>query len=98
MSDSTSYNENGNLSNEEVVKKALDELDTEFTSDQMAEYLMDTNWTTYKMFEDLASDYLSGSEEYRKGIDCACAALTGWNFYSIAAQMLSKAKERENGL
>lgn len=95
MSDSTSYNENENLSNEEIVKKALEELDMEFTSDQMAEYLMDPEWTTYKMFEDLASDYLNGSEEYRKGIDCACAALTGWNLYSLAEQMLSKAKEHE---
>ena len=95
MSESTSCNENENLSNEEIVKKALNELDMEFTADQMAEYLMDPEWTTYKMFEDLASDYLHGSEDYRKGIDNACAALTGWSLRSIAEQMLSKAKEHE---
>ena len=45
------------------------------------------------MFEGLASDYLNGSADVRKGIDLACSALTGWNLSSIADQILERAAE-----
>lgn len=80
------------MENEEKVKlieKALD-VDRDITADIMTELLMDPNWTTWKMFEGLASDYLNANEEVRKGIDLACSALTGWNLSSIAEKILDR--------
>ena len=59
----------------------------------MTELLRDENWSTYKMYEDLLSSWLNGSEDYRKGLDDALSTLTGWNLKSITKQLLTKASE-----
>ena len=65
----------------------------ELSSEHMSELLTDVDYSTYKMFESLASDYQSASEEVRKGIDIACSALTGWYFTSIAKAIVEKFKK-----
>lgn len=77
----------------DAIQEVLDTVDREITAEVMSELLMDDGWTTWKMFEGLASDYLNGSADVRKGIDLACSALTGWNLSSIADQILERAAE-----
>ena len=60
------------------------------TAEYMAELLMDTDVSTWKMFEELAIDYLNGTEEFRKGMDAATATLTGWYIPTIAEQLIDK--------
>jgi len=82
---------------EENVKEIKDLLESDYnmdvSSETMSELLMDENWSTYKMFEDLASIYLEGNDDVKKGIDLACSALTGWNLGSIAKKVKEKFKE-----
>jgi hypothetical protein len=75
------------------IREVLETVDREITAEVMSELLMDDNWSTWKMFEGLASDYLNGSADVRKGIDLACSALTGWYLSSIADQILERAAE-----
>ena len=75
------------------ISEVLDTVDREITAEVMSVLLMDENWSTWKMFESLASDYLMGSADVRRGIDLACSALTGWNLTSIADQILERAAE-----
>ena len=77
-----------------IVDQALDTADREISADVMADLLMDDNWSTWKMFEGMASDYLGGSEDVRKGIDLACSAITGWDLASIAALILQRCEEQ----
>lgn len=77
-----------------IVDQALDTADREISADVMADLLMDDNWSTWKMFEGIASDYLGGSEDVRKGIDLACSAITGWDLPSIAALILQRCEEQ----
>ena len=56
----------------------------------MAELLMDINNTTYKMFEELAAEFIAASEEKRNGINTACVLLTGWYLETIAQQIIDK--------
>lgn len=81
------------MSDHEKIEKVLNEVEVDTTAEVMAELLMDDNWSTYKMFEGLASDYLNGNEDVRKGIDTAVSALTGWCMGSIAEQILDRVKE-----
>lgn len=78
------------------IEEVLDTVDREITADVMGDLLMDSDWTTYKMFEGLASDYLRGNADVQRGIDLACSALTGWNLSSIADQILERAAELED--
>ncbi len=83
----------------EPVQKALDLSNNadflDISAEHMTELLTDPHWSTWKMFQDLASDYLNGSEEVKKGIDTACAALTGWNFSTIAQQVIDIYEETQ---
>ena len=81
---------------DDLISTAMDQ-DCETTADVMAELLMDENWTTWKMFEGLAGDYLNGNSDVRKGIDLAVSALTGWNMTSIAKKILEKTDEEMGG-
>lgn len=90
----------------EAVKKAMElsnwEEFLDMSATHMTELLTDSNWTTWNMFQDLASDYLFGTEEIKRGIDIACSALTGWYFCTIAEQLVEKyeelQKEKEDNL
>ena len=78
----------------QTIDLALDITDREISSEVMVELLTDDNWSTWKMFEGMASDYLGGSEEVRKGIDLACSAITGWDLASIAALIIQRCEEQ----
>lgn len=77
-----------------TIEEVLNTVDREISAEVMSELLLDDHWSTWKMFEDLASDYLNGSDDVRKGIDLACSALTGWDLSSIAEQILARARVR----
>ena len=62
---------------DELLRKALDLLDREDTAEYMAELLMDETQTTWKMYEKIASAYLNGNEDYRKGLNDSLIYLTG---------------------
>ena len=72
------------------IKRVLEKRNYDATADYMVEILTDENWTTYKMFETLAKEYLNGNEDVRKGIDMACEILTGWNVESMAKNILER--------
>lgn len=80
----------------EFVEKALELADRHYdefhvlSTEYMTELLTDYNYSTYKMFESLASDYKDASSEVRKGIDLACSALTGWTLLAIAETLVNK--------
>lgn len=78
---------------EEIIRRAYEDGDIEVSADVMSELLMDDNWSTWKMFEGLASDYLNGSADVRKGIDLAISAVTGWNLDTIAQTILDRCYE-----
>lgn len=75
------------------IREVLETVDREITAEVMSELLMDDNWSTWKMFESLASDYINGSVDVQMGINLACSALTGWDLSSIAEQILERAAE-----
>lgn len=77
------------MNEEDTIKKALN-ISRENTAEYMSGLLMDTEWSTYKMFENLASDYLNGNKDVRFGIDAACSSLTGWSLTSIAKKMIKE--------
>lgn len=80
----------------EFVEKALELADRHYdefhvlSTEYMTDLLTDYNYSTYKMFESLASDYKDASSEVRKGIDLACSALTGWTLLAIAETLVNK--------
>lgn len=78
-----------------AIEQVLETIDKDTTAEYMAELLMDDKISSYKMFEELAHDYLNGNENVQKGIDRACAILTGWNLSSIAEQLLKENKEQK---
>ena len=79
----------------QAIDYAYENADSEVSADVMAELLMDDEWSTYKMFEGLCSDYLGGSPDVQKGIDLACSAITGWDLGSIAALVIQRMEEQE---
>lgn len=72
--------------NDEIQNIAA-KCDMDTSASKLAELLMDVENPTYKMFEELASAYDSGSVEFRKGMDRALSIVTGWNLLSIAKQI-----------
>ena len=93
LSDEYGYCHEGfEIDPEDKINRAMEQ-DCEVTADVMAELLMDTDWSTWKMFEGIASDYLNGNKDVRKGIDLAISALTGWNMSSIATKILERVDE-----
>lgn len=67
----------------------------QMTADYMAELLMDDSNSTYKMYEQLVSEYLHNDEGYRNGLDAACMILTGYSLRSISEEILSKIEEKD---
>ena len=53
----------------------------------MAGLLMDTDISSYGMFESLASAYIRASEKARAGMDFACRILIGKNMEELAEYM-----------
>lgn len=77
----------------DIVEKVLLANLVETSSTVMAELLMDTDITTYKMFEDLASAYLEANPAARAGIDKACSVLTGYSLPEIAEKIINRSSE-----
>ena len=77
------------------IKYVLDNVSRDDTADYMFELLTDSDNPTYKMFEEMASSYLDGNEEFRKGFNRACSILTGWNIETIGENLKKKHEEYE---
>ena len=75
----------------ENIKKAYETVTREDSAEYMAELLMDTDNGTWKMFEELSSDFLNGNEDFRKGLNDAVTILTGWSLDTIAKNLLDRA-------
>ncbi len=71
------------------IQRAARELSKERTAEELARLLMDDSWSTYGVFEEMASDYENGSPDFRRGMDNVLTALTGWTLASIARSMLA---------
>ncbi len=72
----------------DVIKKAYSTVTREDSAEYMAELLMDDENSTYKMYEELASAYLDGNDEYRKGLNDAVIMITGWSLDTISKRLL----------
>ena len=81
------------ISDIEKVKEAYSEVDRENSAEYMAELLMDDTTSTWKMFEELASEFINGNEDVRKGIDTATILLTGWSMETISENLLERQKD-----
>ncbi len=79
----------------DIIKQALLEDNEENSAEYMAEVLMDDSVSTWMTFEHLASDYIYGSEDFRKGLDDCCMLLTGNSLRTIAEEIMQRAKEME---
>lgn len=78
------------------IQRVLKEINKDDTAEYMAQLLMDDSNSTYKMFEQMASEYLNGNDDFCEGFNRACAILTGWYMESIAEQILDEYKEKED--
>ena len=65
-------------------------------AETMAELLTDEHWSTYKMFETLLNDYLSGNDDVKRGIDYATQSMTGYSMESITEKILEKIEEKRD--
>ena len=65
----------------------MDRVDKYLVAEEMTEMLMDTNITTYDMFEDLLIAYRNGNEDFRKGMDKALETLVWKDMTDIVKYM-----------
>ncbi len=72
------------------IMEISEKVDLDTSAEYMSELLYDDNNSSYKMFEELVSSYITGNDDVKKGIDIACAVLTGYNLDSIADNLLKK--------
>ena len=85
-----------NVQRTNLIEYALMTAPYEKTAEYMAEILMDTDTTTWKMFEDLASAYIHAeSDQFKEGISRACGILTGCSLETIAKNIVREYKEEE---
>jgi len=78
------------MEDREKIKYVLENISREDTAEYMAEVLMDDENSTWKMYEEMAGDYLNGNEEFSKGFNMACILLTGWSMETMAEQIISE--------
>lgn len=69
------------------MEEVLYKVDHEAVAEEMSMMLMDTDISTYDMFEDLVVAYEHGSEEFRKGMDKALETLLWKNMEEIVKHM-----------
>lgn len=80
---------------QETVKKIniiMEKVDCEKTAEYMTGILTDEHVSTWKMFEDLSSRYISANDEVRKGIDVALTILTYKNMNEITDELIKEVK------
>ena len=64
----------------------------DISSEIMTDLLMDTNVSTYRMFEDLCNRYVdSGNADFQEGIDFALRVLTNYDLHQIAEMVHEEA-------
>ncbi len=80
--------------------KKIEELENKFlqtnrdaAAEYMAEVLMDDDISTYKMYEDIASNYLYANDDYRKGVDMVLSVMLNQNFETLTESILAYQKE-----
>ena len=69
------------------MEEILYKVDHEAVGEEMSMMLMDTDISTYDMFEDLVVAYKHGGEEFRKGMDKALEVLLWKNMAEIVKHM-----------
>ena len=84
-----------NRSDLDVIREAYAASDKEESASYLAEVLMDNQISTYGIFEDLASAYINGSEEFRKGMETAVSYITGRHLRELSETVIEMAKEPE---
>ncbi len=85
------------MNNEEsltIIKDAYENSDMDVSAEIMAELLIDDENTTWKMFENLASEYINCPGK-REGIDYATVILTGWSMATIAKKISERVADLE---
>ena len=92
--------ENTDKSENNTVKQVVDALykiDTDTSSEVMAQMLMDPDLSTYKMYEDLAGIYVDNScnSSFRAGMDRALGILLGHNLSEVTKQILDASKAKD---
>ena len=74
----------------DAVIKAYEMTNKDETADYITELLLDDGNSTYKMFEELATKYITASEDERNGIDYACSVLLGWSLVTVSRNLLTR--------
>ena len=77
-----------------LIREAMD-CNTQTNAETLAGLLIDDDWKTYGVFEDLAEAYLKGSEDVKKGIDMAVSSLIGSNMKELAEEMIEKDRNKD---
>ena len=78
-----------------AVSDALMHDCTDESSEYLAGLLMDDDLSTFKVFEDLASAFVSANEDFKLGMDMCFAYLTGLHMDEFAKSVLERTKENE---
>lgn len=73
------------------MREILLKVDNDIVGKEMADMLMDTDISTYDMFEDLVTAYDNGNEDYRKGMNEALKILLWKDLPDIVEYMKEKA-------
>lgn len=76
--------------NENIINKTISEVSREKSAEILAEILMSDEISTYKMFEELAEKFLEGNEDCKKGINLACAVITGYDLFELSEKLLKE--------
>ena len=80
--------------NNELISIVMDmDYDLEVSADIMAALLMDDSVSTWEVYEDLSCRWVDGSDEFRRGMDCAIGMLTGYYLNDIAGKVLAEILE-----
>lgn len=69
------------------MEAMLYEVDNDKVANLMSDMLMDTDVTTYDMFEELVVAYRGGNEDFRKGMDKALETLLWYNMNDIVSKV-----------
>ena len=67
--------------------------DNTVSAEIMAGILMGGKVSTYGMYDRLATEFLSGTDEFREGLDRAVEIITGESLTSLARKILKNSTE-----
>ena len=77
------------------MEAMLYEVDNDKVANLMSDMLMDTDVTTYDMFEELVVAYNGGNEDFRKGMDKALETLLWYNMNDIVSKVKDECMKKD---